>query len=58
MHPTISETAIVTYTTMTSPSFSASNKKSQYRYLPLGYEPTEFDVVCGRGRWFFHKGNQ
>ena len=44
---------------MTQPTDSKKSKNSVYRYLPIGYQPGQFDVLCGRGRrCYFHGGNE
>lgn len=44
---------------MTSSHPSKKGKASAYRYLPLGYQPGHFDVLCGRGRrCYYHSGNE
>eukprot|EP00977_Amphora_coffeiformis_P026882 scaffold31414_cov183-Amphora_coffeaeformis.AAC.1 len=44
---------------MMKPTDSKKSKNSVYRYLPKGYEPQQFDVLCGRGRkCYFHTGNE
>ena len=44
---------------MTKSTDSKKIKNSVCRYLPQGYEPGPFDVLCGRGRkCYFHKGNE
>ena len=35
------------------------SKSSVSRYLPPGYQPGPYDVLCGRGRkCYFHSGNE
>lgn len=45
----------VSLSTTTTPNISALVIK---RWLPVGYEPTEWDVICGRGKGSYsHLGN-
>ena len=44
---------------MKKSSENKRTKSSVFRYLPPGYEPGEFDVLCGRGRrCYLHSGNE